>query len=107
VGRFGLPADDLLDRGAGGVGEGRGRVVEVGQQGALGGDHVEGLVDVLVHAGVGSELGGAVDGHAAVLGDQLHRLVAGDVVDERGGHLRVRGGRRDREGDAGATGGGD
>src|SRR5699024_4470333 len=65
--RFGLAADDLLEGGPGGVGEGGGGVVEVGQQGALGGDGVEGLVDVLVDPGSGCELGGVVDGHAAGL----------------------------------------
>src|SRR5690606_7345631 len=99
--------DHLLEGGAGGVGEGRGRVVEIGQQRALGGDDVEGLVDVLVHALVGGELGGAVHGHAAVVGDELHRLVAGEEVDVGGGDVLVLGGRGDREGDAGAAGGGD
>src|SRR5699024_8053336 len=46
-------------------------------------------------------------GHAAVLGDQLHRLVAGDVVDERGSGIRVLRLGGDREGDAGASRGGD
>src|SRR5690606_40618304 len=100
-------ADDLLQRGAGGVGEGRGGVVEIGQQGALGGDRVERLVDVLVHALVGGELGGAIDGHAAVLRDHRHRVIAGDEVDEGGGRRGVLGLRGDGEGDAGAAGGGD
>src|SRR5690606_37603442 len=104
---LGLPADHRLQGGPGGVGEGRGRVVEIGQQGAVGGDRVEGFVDVLVHPGLGGELGGAVHGHAAVVGDELHRLVAGEEVDVGGGDVLVLGGGRDGEGDAGAAGGGD
>src|SRR5699024_2163753 len=88
-------------------GEGRGGVVEIGQQGAVGGDRVEGLVDVLVHPGLGRELGGAVHGHAAVVGDELHRLVAGEEVDVRGGDVLVLGGGGDRAGDAGAAGSGE
>src|SRR5690625_7681320 len=75
--RFGLAADDLLEGGARGVGEGRGGVVEVGQQGALGGDGVEGLGDVHVDPRVGGEVGRVVDGRAAVRGDRLPRLGAG------------------------------
>src|SRR5699024_10533667 len=89
------------------VGEGGGGVVEVGQQGALGGDGVEGLVDVLVHAGVRGELGGAVHRHAAVLGDHRHRVVAGDEVDEGGGRGGVLRSGGEGEGDAGAAGGRD
>src|SRR5699024_265605 len=106
-GRIGLPADDLLQGRARGVGEGGGGVVEVGQQGALGGDGVEGLVDVLVHARVRGELGGAVHRHAAVLGDHRHRVVAGDEVDEGGGRGGVLRSGGEGEGDAGAAGGRD